>query len=64
MSLLITVFGTKNSDGGVSINRQSGEVMCRYSAQDSNKPDYRYKKVILNGWPWNLVWNKEAHHAS
>jgi hypothetical protein len=63
---MLYVFARKCKGGAVEILRPSSEPMKpaehwlfidKYS---SHKPDYRYKKIILNCYKYSIFWVKEA----
>jgi hypothetical protein len=63
---MLYVFARKCKCGAVEILRPSSEPMKpaehwlfidKYS---SHKPDYRYKKIILNCYKYSIFWVKET----
>ena len=55
---LLKVYGEKLDDGDVQIYRANGEKFARYTVDNSNKPDFRHKRVTLDCYQWALVWLK------
>lgn len=45
----------KNADGSVSGMLPSG-LVCTWDKYSKNKPDKRYKKIMLNCYYWKPVW--------
>ena len=58
---LINVIARKCKDGTVEIFKENGDAFCKFPSHYSNKPDYRFKTIILDCFSWNLVWIKGLH---
>jgi len=48
----------KNPDLSVSVFHEDGRLFCIFDKHNINKPDYRYKHIVLNCFKYRVNWIK------
>lgn len=57
-NMILPVFAYKEENGAISIYKDElgKKFFCQFSADHSNKPTKRNKRVTLECWQWQLNW--------